>query len=356
MAYIGVLAGKSRPFAARREHSSVIERSSTRSSSTAALAVRTCKNSEKYGRCRANISMVAEKGRQIEEVVPRELAIEVRQLKFGGKRKYQGTELYSELLNIYVMQKNGAKKQNKEKSMWEKFDDACWEMFQGKKEKKWSVDQRPEEERGVFDITKTNLSWGRWDPFDPEEGEFARGQSENPCMSANPPEYCSIEDFDYMSEEDNKDELTLSFAENMQRVSDYAEVPRELEDRQLSGMELAELCWAKYGYYHDISMLQAQPFGEEDRQVAVCVYGPFLGMKDFPMTESQYIEKLDALCARLMAFDQAWFVRNFFLQPVYPRRGLPSTPKADTSITLRLNESPTWKYVPKSLVDQFFAY
>ncbi|KAA8497992.1 hypothetical protein FVE85_5577 [Porphyridium purpureum] len=262
----------------------------------------------------ARLQMVAEKGRQIEDVQPTELAVEVRQLKFGGKRKYVGTELYSELLKIYVMQKNGAKSKENEKSLW--------------------------------------------DPFDPEDGEFAGGAdgAKNPCNSDNPPEYCKIDDFDFMSEDDNQDDMTKSFTAYMQRVSDYLEVPRDMKDRQLSGAELAELCWRKYGYYHDVSMLQAQPFGESDRQVAVNIYGPFLGMKDFPMTERQYLEKLDALCARLMAFDQAWYVRSFFLEPIYPRRGLPSTPRADTSITIRLNESPTWKYVPKDLVDQFFVY
>jgi hypothetical protein len=42
------------------------------------------------------------------------------------------------------------------------------------------------------------------------------------------------------------------------------------------------------------------------------------------------------------SFRCAEFVRAFFKTPVAPRAGLPSRPRVDTAVTLRLNASPTW--------------
>ena len=90
-------------------------------------------------------------------------------------------------------------------------------------------------------------------------------------------------------------------------------------------------------------------------QIGFNIYGPSLGdVRGFGYTESQYISKLDTVCAMLNDFDQAWYLREFLLEPIYPRRGLPSTPRADTAVTLRINTSPTWQYVDPDLVDEWF--
>ena len=86
------------------------------------------------------------------------------------------------------------------------------------------------------------------------------------------------------------------------------------------------------------------------------LYGPHLWQRAFPYTEKQYIQKLSTIVLMLNDFDQAWYVKQFLLSPIVPRNGLPSTPRFDTAVTLRLNLSPTWKNVPKEIVDGWFAF
>jgi len=287
----------------------------------------------------------------------------------GDPGNHRGTELYEalrakqekQLAELADLEATDSAAQPK-KSWWQRFDDAAWDLFQGAKERKWSPDRRPEALRGMFDIASTSLSWNRWDPFHPETGELseqrqALSETENPCFGPNPPEYCSIEDFSMLSERSrDKDEVSDSLELQVGYVADFVDMPRSQAARQCSGRELAELCFRKYGYYHDIAVLQSKPFGDEDRQVAVNIYGPYLGLPDFPFTEEQYLQKLDELASMLNAFDQAWFVKAFLREPVFPRRGLPSRPRFDTAVTLRLNTSPTWKYLSEEIVGQYFTY
>jgi len=57
----------------------------------------------------------------------------------------------------------------------------------------------------------------------------------------------------------------------------------------------------------------------------------------------------------LNAWDQAWYVKQFMMEPPIARRGLPSKPKWDTAVTLRLNKSPTWKYLDLEKIKEFIA-
>lgn len=41
------------------------------------------------------------------------------------------------------------------------FDEAAWDMFQGRKERIWSPDRRPLDQRGAFDFSTSTLSWGQ---------------------------------------------------------------------------------------------------------------------------------------------------------------------------------------------------
>ena len=68
----------------------------------------------------------------------------------------------------------------------------------------------------------------------------------------------------------------------------------------------------------------------------------------------QYLEKLELVAQILNRLDHAWYVRAFFKLPIKPRRGLPSTPRSDTAVTLRLNTSPTWQYVKTETVREYF--
>eukprot|EP00466_Bigelowiella_natans_P018048 jgi/Bigna1/62962/fgenesh1_kg.45_\ len=128
------------------------------------------------------------------------------------------------------------------------------------------------------------------------------------------------------------------------------------ENRYISGRKLAEMVFAKYGKYHDVTLLQAKPFGADFRQVAVNIYGPHLGNPSFPYSEQQYLDKLDGIAHMLNTWDQAWYVQEFLESEIKPRRGLPSRPRSDTAVTLRLNQSPTWPLVPDEQVSEVFSW
>lgn len=51
---------------------------------------------------------------------------------------------------------------------------------------------------------------------------------------------------------------------------------------------------------------------------------------------------------------QAWFVKQFLTQPIAPRAGLPSRPRPDSAVTLRLNNSPSWREVDPEEVNSWF--
>ncbi|KAK3233425.1 hypothetical protein CYMTET_56279 [Cymbomonas tetramitiformis] len=125
-------------------------------------------------------------------------------------------------------------------------------------------------------------------------------------------------------------------------------------DNPITGEELALICKKKYGYYHDMSIKQVcMNKGGMRRWVSLNVYFGFVGQRNFPYTNEGYIDKLDSVAAMLNAFDQADYTRAFFAEKPIPRRGLPSRPRVDTAVSLRLNKSPTWD---NDKVEEFFEF
>jgi hypothetical protein len=124
-----------------------------------------------------------------------------------------------------------------------------------------------------------------------------------------------------------------------------AQVPEGVARTIESSVELAEMVHGKYGHYHDVAILR------NVGQVGFNIYGPWLGQRSFPYTEEQYLQKLESITSLLNDLDQAWYVKNFLLSPKKPRNMLPSTPRSDTAITVRLNLSPTWKEENSEIFD-----
>ena len=121
----------------------------------------------------------------------------------------------------------------------------------------------------------------------------------------------------------------------------------------LTGDELRNLCLAKFGRAYDMAIKQVDvSSGNIDRFVSLNLYAGFLGQRSFPYSEEVFIEKLDSVALMLSAWGQADYVRAWFATPPTPRGGLPSTPRVDTAVSIRLNCSPTWD--PR-LVEQWFS-
>jgi hypothetical protein len=239
-----------------------------------------------------------------------------------------------------------------EGTFWSKVDEAVWDFAIGSKEKKWNPDRRDDKTR----VTPQNstLSWGTIRPVTEdyaietleEMAEGLRAQAEAQMEIIKQRKALGLE-------EDGADERE-KLNERVYMEATIADVPTGV-DRVLTGRQLAELCFAKYGCYYDMALIQFKPLGDTmARQIAFNIYGATLGSINFAYSERQYLEKLELVAQILNRLDHAWYVRAFFKLPIKPRRGLPSTPRSDTAVTLRLNTSPTWQYVKTETVREYF--
>mmetsp|Transcript_13192 Transcript_13192/g.18271 ORF Transcript_13192/g.18271 Transcript_13192/m.18271 type:complete len:315 (+) Transcript_13192:151-1095(+) len=230
-------------------------------------------------------------------------------------------------------------------NIFETFEKGFGDFMFGWKDDKWNPDRRSEEEKGVrFRKSASSLSWGTRDWTEEAQDhlrDFLKGRDY--------PMRVATDVLDESSAFDSSTDVEL----NQQLVS---RMKTRGENRYVSGRKLAELIYAKYGKYHDLTVLQAKPFGPAFRQVAVNIYGPHLGNPSFPYSENQYLQKLDDIAHMLNTWDQAWYVQEFLESAIKPRRGLPSRPRSDTAVTLRLNQSPTWPLVPDDQVAEAFSW
>jgi len=248
------------------------------------------------------------------------------------------------------------------KKTWkEKLDDALWDFIYGEREKKWNPDRRPAELQGKpFNYETSTLSWGRWEPEELkiEESEITEAVDFAEEPTEDKKEKGEADSLPILATEqlDKNDPMRQRLDEQLAKLADFDQIPSDEKERMLSGgRQLAELCFSKYERYHDMSVYYSDPFGKDQRQVAFNVYGAALGDRSFPMTEEQYLGKLEYICQMLNAWDQAWYVKQFMMEPPIARRGLPSKPKWDTAVTLRLNKSPTWKYLDLEKIKEFIA-
>ena len=104
----------------------------------------------------------------------------------------------------------------------------------------------------------------------------------------------------------------------------------------MSGRELALLCHAKYGKYHDMAVKHVR-MGEDE---AVGVAEPVRGTPRaaiVPGDGGVYLQQLDAIAYMITSWGQADYARAFFREPPIARRGLPSKPRVDTCATLQFN-------------------
>jgi len=150
-----------------------------------------------------------------------------------------------------------------------------------------------------------------------------------------------LEDSYSMTDADLGSALTMRLKELSVAELDGA----ALADRPLSGAELALMCYRKYGLYHDMAIkCDKMQMVSDKRLVSINLYYAYYGQLNprFQYSESEYLAKLDAIAGAINQWRQADFVREFFAEKPTAYRGLPSRPRWDTAVSIRLNKSPTW--------------
>lgn len=230
--------------------------------------------------------------------------------------------------------------------------DEAWDFAQGSKERKWSPDRRPASERGksAGPGPDSRLAWGgagSREEYEQMTLDQRRALKDKAALmlEGQPLGTSAVSVFGESVKGDNPDQEKAFFEDIMRRAAVPDGQARDIED----AVQLAEMVHGKYGYYHDVSILS------NAGQVGFNVYSPFLGQRKFSYTEQQYLQKLESVVQLLRELDQAWYIKNFLLSPLKPRLGLPSTPRADTAVTLRLNTSPTWTDDARETVDAWMA-
>eukprot|EP00238_Polyblepharides_amylifera_P004981 CAMPEP_0196592032 /NCGR_PEP_ID=MMETSP1081-20130531/71658_1 /TAXON_ID=36882 /ORGANISM="Pyramimonas amylifera, Strain CCMP720" /LENGTH=276 /DNA_ID=CAMNT_0041915597 /DNA_START=94 /DNA_END=921 /DNA_ORIENTATION=+ len=220
-----------------------------------------------------------------------------------------------------------------------------------------------------FDKVKESMRFEKWAPRSARAWgkedylQLAKKESGNTLLSEGL--------LQQLQEEDRQTQLAQAFTERSREIDGVEASPAEFnsgkqkpeydvkaradelnsqgyfsedkEDFVLDGEALAILCYNKYGFFHDMAIKQVSiNTGGMARWVSLNLYFGYVGLRGFPYNDAEYIEKCDAVAAIICMLDQEEFVFNFFKERVYPRRGLPSRPRQDTAVSLRLNQSPTW--------------
>ena len=86
-------------------------------------------------------------------------------------------------------------------------------------------------------------------------------------------------------------EVTVAPQSDLLAASEGAPAPAVDASEPLSGLELAQICFRKYGKYHDLAIKHARLNEGVARWVALNVYVGHLGQRSFPYTEQEYLEK-----------------------------------------------------------------
>merc|ERR1719313_854373 len=102
----------------------------------------------------------------------------------------------------------------------------------------------------------------------------------------------------------------------------------------------------KYGVLYDMNFkVVSLPM---KRVLSLNIMWSYYGQKSFPLTEEQYLLKLDGLAQKVRELQQEGVVRDFFNKEPKAERGLPAYPNVGTAVIIRMPG------VEDAIVDEFF--
>eukprot|EP00884_Botryococcus_braunii_P007588 jgi/Botrbrau1/16830/Bobra.150_2s0054.1 len=130
------------------------------------------------------------------------------------------------------------------------------------------------------------------------------------------------------------------------RISDIVQNRQPSEGASsLSGQQLRDLVLQKYGKTYDLSIARRDIPGRT--LVALNVMWTHLEQQSFPMTEAQFMDKMDGIAFYLSAWGKADKVLDFLQQPPKSQRGLPGRPVVGCAVSLQLDLEP-------AVIDEWF--
>jgi len=221
--------------------------------------------------------------------------------------------------------------------------------------KAWRLQMPP----GEADATK----WRSGDLLEEMAQEEISNRREKALSSVSAPGVDVLDGYDLAEEEDlfangfeysmTDEDLGDALKRRFESISRGARDPIGSEE-DLTGLELAEMCVKKYGVAYDMAIkVDKLALVSDKKLVSLNLYYAYYGQlnPEFPYTENEYLTRLGALASLVNKWGQQEYVREFFREKPTPYRGLPSRPRWDTAVSIRLNKSPTWN---PDLADEFF--
>ncbi|GFR40741.1 hypothetical protein Agub_g1351, partial [Astrephomene gubernaculifera] len=114
-----------------------------------------------------------------------------------------------------------------------------------------------------------------------------------------------------------------------------SEMTEEEMRQPLTGAELRELIYTKYGKTYDVSFVRRDIPGKTF--VCLNIMWSHLEQRSFKLTEQQYMEKLDGVAYLLGALGQTNVVRAFLREKARSQKGLPARPVVGTAVSIRFD-------------------
>ncbi|GMH45676.1 hypothetical protein BSKO_13639 [Bryopsis sp. KO-2023] len=127
------------------------------------------------------------------------------------------------------------------------------------------------------------------------------------------------------------------------KIGELAESSWDSEDGEaldeyegdLSGQELRELIFEKFGKFYDAEFARRNFAGKS--LVSLNIMWVHLQQRSFPMTDGDYNEKLDGMAYLLNTWNRAEKVRKFLKAPRKSAKGLPSKPIVGCAVSIQLD-------------------
>lgn len=130
------------------------------------------------------------------------------------------------------------------------------------------------------------------------------------------------------------------------RLSSATVACEEEGEEEVTGETLRSLIFEKWGKTYDISFVRRDIPGKSI--VTLNVLWPHLEQRSFPMSEEDYLEKLDGIAYYLRIWNQVDRVVAFLNLKPKAKRGLPARPVVGIAVPIQLDLS-------QETIDEYFA-
>ena len=105
-----------------------------------------------------------------------------------------------------------------------------------------------------------------------------------------------------------------------------------------AAQELVDLVVRKYKNKYDMTIARRNWMGKDF--VSLNIMWVHLEQRSFPMSEEDYMDKMDGICMLLNIWSKQGDVRTFLQAPAKSKNGMPGRPIVGTAVSVQLDLPP----------------